>query len=78
MIRDDDRFTVLATVELVDEPEHAPWMDRRLRYRLHASACGRFAAVVNGHGRYGRVVDLGRGAVVTLALDGGELTMRCT
>ncbi|GHJ10383.1 hypothetical protein TPA0907_47500 [Micromonospora humidisoli] len=69
---DDDRATVLATVELVDEPGQQPWLDRRLRRRLHVSGCGRFAAVVNDFGRYGRVVDLGRGGVVTLALDGGD------
>ncbi|SCF04680.1 hypothetical protein GA0070558_122118 [Micromonospora haikouensis] len=69
---DNDRVTVLATVELVDGPGHTPWMDRQLRRRLHASACGRFAAVVDDYGRHGRVVDLGRGGVVTLALDGGD------
>ncbi|BCJ60706.1 hypothetical protein [Micromonospora endophytica] len=69
---DGDEITVLATVELVDEPEHQPWGNHPLRRRLHASPCGRFAAVVNDYGRYGRVVDLGRGGVVTLALDGGN------
>jgi hypothetical protein len=39
--------------------------------RLHASADGRFAAVVHDFGRYGRVVDLATGRV-TLTLDGGD------
>lgn len=41
---DDERVSALATVELVDEPEQQPWMDRQLRRRLHVSGCGRFAA----------------------------------
>jgi len=36
---------------------------------LHTSGDGRFAAVVNDYGRYGVVVDLGRGGAVTLRLD---------
>ncbi|MEV4847031.1 hypothetical protein AB0K20_27895 [Micromonospora matsumotoense] len=57
---DDARVSALATVELVDEPGQQPWMDRQLRRRLHVSGCGRFAAVVNDVGRYGRMVDLDR------------------
>ncbi|GGK66840.1 hypothetical protein Sme01_10260 [Sphaerisporangium melleum] len=68
---DAGRVTVLATVEPPAEPDHKPWSDHPLRHRLHASACGRFAAVVNDYGRYGKVVDLARG-VVTLHLDGGD------
>ncbi|MEU8929793.1 hypothetical protein AB0D30_07890 [Streptomyces sp. NPDC048409] len=43
------------------------WDDRAGTRRLHASADGRFAAVVVDHGRHGEVLDLDTGAV-TLAL----------
>ncbi|MEV6304400.1 hypothetical protein AB0M02_33685 [Actinoplanes sp. NPDC051861] len=44
---------------------------RQTRMRLHTSADGRFAAVVNDYGRHGEVLDLATGAV-TMELDGGE------
>jgi hypothetical protein len=61
----------VASVDVPAEPDHKPWCGHVLRRRLHASACGKFAAVVNDFGRYGRVVDLATGRV-TLALDGGD------
>jgi hypothetical protein len=42
----------------------------RLRQRLHTSADGRFAAVVNDFGRFGRVYNLASGKA-TLDIDGG-------
>jgi len=68
---DEQRYTVLAAVDLLAEAGHQPWMGRVLRHRLHASACGRFAAIVNDYGRFGRVVDLDRSGATTLLLDGG-------
>jgi hypothetical protein len=68
---DADRATVLATVEVIPEPDHEPWAGHVLRLRLHASACGRFAAVVHDYGRYGVVVDLARDGAPTMVLDGG-------
>lgn len=56
------------SVEAEDDRE--PWDDRPCRQRLRASHDGRFAAVVNDHGRFGEVVDLRTGEV-TLDLDGG-------
>lgn len=41
------------------------------RRRLHASPDGRFAAVVNDFGRYGRIIDLATGKAA-LTLDGGD------
>jgi hypothetical protein len=38
---------------------------------LHVSGCGRFAAVVNDYGRYGRVLDLRRPGAPVLQLDSG-------
>ncbi|WP_238011191.1 hypothetical protein KZZ52_22150 [Dactylosporangium sp. AC04546] len=68
---DDDRATTRATLTLPREPDHKPYLDRTLRHRLHASACGRFAAVVNDYGRLGLVVDLDRDGAVTMELHGG-------
>jgi hypothetical protein len=66
-----ERCTVLATRLLIAEPGHKPWAGHPLTRRLHVSACGRFAAVVNDYGQYGRVVDLHRSGRTTLRLDGG-------
>lgn len=60
-----------ASSTIVPEPESEPWNDRHMRHRLHVSACGGFAAVVNDYGRFGRIIDLRRG-VVTRELDGGD------
>jgi hypothetical protein len=61
---------VLAESSVPAEPDVLPWAGRALRRRLHASARGEFAAVVNDHGRRGQVLDLATGRV-TMALDGG-------
>lgn len=68
---DEDRCTVLATGLLIAEPDHRPWVGHTLTSRLHVSADGRFAAVVNDYGRCGRVVDLRQSGRTTLMLDGG-------
>ncbi|AEV86950.1 hypothetical protein ACWT_5931 [Actinoplanes sp. SE50] len=60
----------LATTTVPDESGREPWNGRVVRRRLHASADGAFAAVVNDYGRFGEVLDLGAGGV-TLTLDGG-------
>jgi hypothetical protein len=64
---------VEAAQPLADQEERA-----RIRYRFpkatrhfHASAEGRFAGVVNDHGRYGEVIDLVSGRV-TMTIDGGD------
>lgn len=62
-------YRIVVQVESPREPE--PDGNRKLRRRLHVSADGRFAAVVNDFGRYGQVIDLGRGRR-TLELDGGD------
>lgn len=64
-------LTMFATHSVPGEQGHQPWAGRVLRHRLHASADGRFAAVVNDYGRYGQVIDLDAGAV-TMELDGGD------
>jgi hypothetical protein len=51
--------------EADDDPRRPP------RRRLHASADGRFAAVVNDYGQHGQVIDLHTGRA-TLTLDGGS------
>jgi hypothetical protein len=61
----------LAKSTVAAEADHQPWAGHVLKRHLHASADGRFAAVVNDYGRYGEVLDLASGAV-TLALDGGD------
>lgn len=69
---DEDRCAVLATGLLIAEPDHRPWVGHALTGRLHVSADGRFAAVVNDYGRHGRVVDLRQPGRTTLMLDGGN------
>src|SRR5690349_8032718 len=49
----------------------AVWQERSFDRRLHVSARGDLAAVVNDRGRYGQVFDL-RSGRVTMELDGGE------
>jgi hypothetical protein len=51
----------LATTAVPIEPNDNPWCGHDLRRRLHVSANGRYAAVVNDYGRYGEVVDLETG-----------------
>lgn len=58
----------LATTTLTAEQDREPWAGHRCRRRLHASANGMFAAVVNDYGRLGEVIDLRTGRT-TLALD---------
>ena len=65
------QWQVLAGCSVPGEPDRKPWMGHALRRRLHASACGGFAAVVNDYGRHGQVIDL-RTGTVTLTLDGGS------
>jgi hypothetical protein len=60
-----------ARVAFRNEPDHEPWNGRILKRKLHASADGAFAAVVNDYGRYGQVFDLKTGGA-TVDLDGGE------
>ncbi|WP_306214144.1 hypothetical protein [Actinoplanes sp. RD1] len=55
---------------LTPEPDERPRVRRLFRHRLHVDGDGRFAAVVNDHGRHGRVVDLRTGRV-TMTLHGG-------
>ncbi|MEY9935290.1 hypothetical protein ABH926_009965 [Catenulispora sp. GP43] len=43
----------------------------KIRRRLHASLCGRFAAVVDDYGTTGTVIDLSTGRT-TMTLDGGD------
>jgi len=57
--------------EILSETVEHPFDGHALRPHLHASPDGQFAAIVNDHGRYGRVIDL-RSGNVTLALDGGD------
>jgi hypothetical protein len=61
---------VLATASVPGEPGHQAWCGHDLRRRLHVSASGLFAAVVNDYGRLGEVIDL-RAGRVTMALDNG-------
>lgn len=60
-----DRGEVLARhrVELPALPTDEPWNNRVPAYRLHASADGRFAAVVVDYGSRGLVLDLATGRV---------------
>ena len=69
---DANHYTVLATEVLIAEPDYESWSGQPLTPRLHVSACGRFAAVVNDYGRRGVVVDLGRSGRTTMLLDGGR------
>jgi hypothetical protein len=68
---DHATYEVLARCTVPDEPDSQPWAGHRLRRRLHGSADGRYAAVVNDFGRYGQVLDLVTG-VVTAELHGGS------
>ncbi len=58
----------LAAASVPAEADRDRWAGRVPRPRLHASADGRFAAVVNDYGRFGQVFDLRTGDV-TMALD---------
>lgn len=58
-----------ATVPVAEHRE--PWCDRICRRRLHVSARGEFAAIVNDYGRHGEVIDLATGRT-TMILDGGD------
>jgi hypothetical protein len=62
--------TALATASVPEEPDHQAWCEHELRRRLHVSAAGLFAAVVNDYGRFGEVIGL-RAGPVTMALDNG-------
>jgi hypothetical protein len=68
---DSGEVVELARHTVPEEPDRTPWAGRLLRRHLHASPDGRFAAVVNDHGRYGQVIDLTTGSVA-LHLDGGD------
>jgi hypothetical protein len=61
----------LAVTSVPDEPGHKPWVGHVLRRRLHVSADGNFAAIVNDYGQHGEVLDLGSGRR-TMLLDGGD------
>jgi len=61
----------VANANLDDEPERPAWNNRTARRRLHVSARGDFAAVVNDYGRFGQVLDL-RSGRSTMTLDGGD------
>ncbi|GAA4562651.1 hypothetical protein GCM10023176_04800 [Micromonospora coerulea] len=63
-------WDVLAQSTVPEEAGCEAWAGHRPRQRLHASADGRYAAVVNDFGRRGQVLDLVAGKV-TLTLDGG-------
>jgi hypothetical protein len=60
---DADRgmWEVQAHCTVPGEPDHDSWMDHQLRRRLHASADGRHAVVVNDFGCHGQVLDLATG-----------------
>jgi hypothetical protein len=60
----------LAATSVPLEAGDRAWCGRDLQRRLHASASGLFAAVVNDYGRFGEVIDL-RAGQVTMALDNG-------
>lgn len=62
------RYVRAAVAAVPAEADRDRWADRVPRPRLHASADGRFAAVVNDYGRHGQVLDLRTGDV-TMALD---------
>jgi hypothetical protein len=67
---DQGTWEVLAQSAVPEESSSREWVRQQQRRRLHASANGRYAAVVNDYGRYGQVLDLTTG-VVTVTLDGG-------
>jgi hypothetical protein len=68
---DKDSATVLATAAVPDESGGEGWAGHVVRPTLHASADGRFAAVVNDFARHGAVLDLSTGET-TMVLDGGD------
>lgn len=59
------------SVQIPSEVGEDPFGGHVLGPRLYASQDGRFAAVVNDYGRYGRVIELQSGNV-TLMMDGGN------
>jgi hypothetical protein len=61
----------VAGAATVPAENREPWCDRICRRRLHVSAGGEFAAIVNDYGRHGEVIDLGTGRT-TMILDGGD------
>lgn len=61
----------LASCTVQAEPDREAFNGHTLRRKLHASPCGRFAAVVNDYGQFGQILDLQLG-LVTLPLDGGD------
>jgi hypothetical protein len=68
---DTGTYDHVATSSVPAEPDHQPWAGHTPRQRLHVSADGRFAAVVNDFGHHGQVIDLASGDV-TLTLHGGD------
>lgn len=67
----DGAWRRVTSVVLPSEPNHEPRCGRILKPRLHISPNGRFAAIVNDYGRFGKIIDLPSGRV-TLELDGGD------
>ncbi|GJF32052.1 hypothetical protein KNE206_47520 [Kitasatospora sp. NE20-6] len=67
---DTGTHRVLATSSVAVPADAEPWDGHVPRLHLHASADGRFAAVVVDHGSAGEVFDLATGAR-TMVLDGG-------
>ncbi|MFD9130460.1 hypothetical protein [Kitasatospora sp. NPDC059571] len=61
----------VARASVAPDPEAEGFLHHVQRRRLHASADGRFAAVVIDHGTAGEVFDLALG-VRTMVLDGGD------
>lgn len=61
----------VAASRLAPESEHEAWANHPVKRRLHVSARGEFAAVVNDYGQRGQVVDL-RSGRVTMTLEGGD------
>ena len=68
---DAGRASTRARCAVRDESDRRAWMRHQAGPRLHSSADGRFAAVVNDFGRHGAVVDLTTGKT-TMVLDGGN------
>lgn len=61
----------VARTTLPAESERSAWNNHSVRRRLHVSARGDFAAVVNDYGQLGEVLDL-RSGRRTMPLDGGD------
>jgi len=68
---DAGRASTRAHCAVPDDSDRRAWMRHQAGPRLHSSADGRFAAVVNDFGRHGAVVDLTTGKT-TMVLDGGN------